>query len=138
MYAAYYGSNYERTQGMYGTELTREIRTDLQRARKEGYVPAGYGLRVNQAGSGSMHQSLNVLVTPPEGHDPHLRRQQVVFGEVEAVPLEQPSDSIVRQRIEQIANSYNRDTSNSQVDYFNRRFYEHVQWADGVRLDTAE
>lgn len=138
MYAGYYGSNYERTQGMYGTELTREIRSDLQRARKEGYVPAGYGLRVNQAGSSSMHQSLNVLITPPEGHTPHFRSDQMVFGELEEVPLEKPSDSIVRQRIEQIVGSYNRDTSNSQVDYFNSRFYDNVSWADGVGLDAAE
>jgi|GEM_PF-4336921 len=113
MYAGYYGSNYERTQGVYGTELTREIRSDLQRARKEGYVPAGYGLRVHQAGSSSMHQALNVIITPPEGHTTHFRSEQMVLGGLEEVPLEKPSDSIVRQRIEQIVGSYNRDTSNS-------------------------
>ena len=52
--------------------------------------------------------------------------------------MEKPADSIIRSRIEQIVGSYNRDTSNSQVDYFNCRFYEHVSWADGVRLEDAE
>lgn len=138
MYAGYYGSNYERTDGLYGAELTKEIRSDLKRARTEGYIPPGYRLRVNQAGSSSSHQSINVLISPPEGHRPHFRGQQMVFGELEDVPLEKPSDSIVRTRIEQIVGSYNRDTSNSQVDYFNRRFYERVDWVDGARLEVAE
>ena len=138
MYAGSYGSNYQRTEGLYGADLTREIRSDLQSARAEGYIPAGYRLRVNKAGSSSSHQSLNVLVTPPEGHNPHFRSRERVFGELEEVPREKPADSIVRSRIEQIVGSYNRDTSNSQVDYFNRRFYEHIQWADGVRLEDAE
>src|SRR5699024_5345909 len=133
MYAGSYGSNYQRTEGLYGADLTREIRSDLQSARAEGYIPAGYRLRVNKAGSSSSHQSLNVLVTPPGGgHNPHFRSRERVFGELEEVPREKPADSIVRSRIEQIVGSYNRDTSNSQVDYFNRRFYEHIQWADGV------
>ena len=93
---------------------------------------------MNQAGSSSSHQSINVLISPPEGHRPHFRGQQMVFGELEDVPLEKPSDSIVRTRIEQIVGSYNRDTSNSQVDYFNRRFYERVDWVDGARLEVAE
>src|SRR5699024_10977647 len=57
MYAGSYGSNYERTEGLYGADLTREIRADLQSARAEGYIPAEYRLRVNQAGSSSSHQS---------------------------------------------------------------------------------
>lgn len=138
LYAGHYGSNYERTETLSRRELTKEIRADLQRARTEGYVPAGYGLRVNQAGSSGSHQSLNVLIAPPEGHKPHFRGQQMVFGDLEEAPVETPADSIVRARIEQIVGSYNRDTSNSQVDYFNRRFYEHVRWAGGVRLDGAE
>ncbi|APX31781.1 hypothetical protein BH708_02545 [Brachybacterium sp. P6-10-X1] len=138
MYAGSYGSNYERTEGLYGADLTREIRSDLQAARAEGYIPLGYRLRVNKAGSSSSHQSLNVLITPPEGHNPHFRSRDWVFGELEEVPMEKPADSIVRSRIEQILGSCNRDTSNSQVDYFNRRFYERVSWADGVRLEDAE
>src|SRR5690625_798400 len=138
MYAGYYVSNYERTDGLYGAELTKEIRSDLKRARTEGYIPPGYRLRMNQAGSSSSHQSINVLISPPEGHRPHFRGQQMVFGELEDVSLEKPSDSIVRTRIEQIVGSYNRDTSNSQVDYFNRRFYERVDWVDGARLEVAE
>src|SRR5699024_8707284 len=128
MYAGSYGSNFQRTEGLYGADLTREIRSDLQAARAEGYIPSGYRLRVNKAGSSSSHQSLNVLVIPPEGHSPHFRSRDWVFGELEEVPREKPADSIVRSRIEQIVGSYNRDTSNSQVDYFNRRFYEHIQW----------
>lgn len=138
MYAGSYGSNYERTDGLYGADLTREIRFDLQSARAEGYIPSGYRLRVNKAGSSSSHQSLNVLVTPPEGHNPHFRSRDWLFGELEEVPREKPADSIVRSRIKQIVGSYNRDTSNSQVDYFNRRFYERIQWTDGVRLEDAE
>ncbi|HLR95013.1 MAG TPA: hypothetical protein VK053_10835 [Jiangellaceae bacterium] len=138
VYAGSYGSNYERTERLYGADLTREIRSDLQSARAEGYIPSGYRLRVNKAGSSSSHQSLNVLITPPEGHIPHFRCRDWVFGELEEVPREKPADSIVRSRIEQIVGSYNRDTSNLQVDYFNRRFYEHIQWADGVRLEDAE
>ena len=52
--------------------------------------------------------------------------------------MEKPSDSIVHQRIETLVNSYNRDTSNSQVDYFNRKFYERIGWSDGATLDTAD
>src|SRR5699024_8721163 len=99
MYAGSYGSNYQRTEGLYGADLTREIRSDLQSARAEGYIPAGYRLRVNKAGSSSSHQSLNVLVTPPEGHNPHFRSRERVFGELEEVPREKPADSIVRSRI---------------------------------------
>lgn len=138
MYAGSYGSNYERTERLYGADLTREIRSDLQSARAVGYIPAEYRLRVNKAGSSSSHQSLNVVIVPPEGHNPHFRSRDWVFGETEEVSMEKPADSIVRSRIEQIVGSYNRDTSNSQVDYFNRRFYEHVSWADGVRLEDAE
>jgi len=138
MYAGSHGSNYERTEGLYGADLTREIRADLQSARTAGYIPAEYRLRVNKAGSSSSHQSLNVVIVPPEGHNPHFRSRDWVFGELEEVSMEKPADSIVRSRIEQIVGSYNRDTSNSQVDYFNRRFYEHVSWADGVRLEDAE
>lgn len=137
-YTGFYGSNYQRTERLYGADLTREIRSDLQCARAEGYIPAGYRLRVNKAGSSSSHQSLNVLITPPQGHNPHFRSRERVLGELEEVPMEKPADSIVRSHIEQIVDSYNRDTSNSQVDYFNRRFYEHIQWADGVRLEDSE
>lgn len=52
--------------------------------------------------------------------------------------MEKPADSVVRSRVERIVGSYNRDTSNSQVDYFNRRFYERMSWTDGVRLEGAE
>ncbi|MBP2383720.1 hypothetical protein [Brachybacterium sacelli] len=44
----------------------------------------------------------------------------------------------MRERIERVVNSYNRDTSNSQVDYFNRRFYDHVEWIDGRSASRAD
>src|SRR5699024_6806892 len=138
MYAGSHGSNYERTEGLYGADLTREIRADLQSARTAGYIPAEYRLRVNKAGSSSSHQSLNVVIVPPAVHSPHSRSRDWVLGELAEVWMEAPPDSIVRSRMEQIVGSYTRDTSNSQVDYFIRRFYEHVSWADGVRLEDAE
>lgn len=138
MYAGYAGSKYERTERVYGRELTQEIRQDLRRARQDGFIPPSYTVRVNQSGSSSMHQSINVTITPPEGHSPFFRGRQWSFGEIEEVPTEKPSDSIVRQRIETLVNSYNRDTSNSQVDYFNRKFYEHIGWSDGATLDAAD
>src|SRR5699024_693947 len=78
MYAGSYGSNYQRTEGLYGADLTREIRSDLQSARAEGYNPAGYRLRGNKAGSSSSHQALNVLVTAPGGGT--IRTSGVVSG----------------------------------------------------------
>src|SRR5699024_2131716 len=69
VYAGSYGSYYERTEGLYGADLTREIRSDLQSACAEGYIPAGYRLRVNKAGSSGSHLSLNVLITPSQGHN---------------------------------------------------------------------
>lgn len=138
MYAGYAGSNYERTERVYGRELTQQIRQDLKRARQDGFIPPGYTVRVNQSGSSSMHQSINVTITPPEGRSPFFRGRQWVYGEIEEVPLEKPSDSIVHQRIETLVNSYTRDTSNSQVDYFNRKFYEHIGWSDGATLDAAD
>ncbi|MFC5272948.1 hypothetical protein [Brachybacterium sacelli] len=65
IYAGTFGSNYEATEGLYGAALTKEIRSDLQRARKEGYVPAEYSVRVNQAGSSASHQSINVFMAHP-------------------------------------------------------------------------
>ncbi|WP_341855820.1 hypothetical protein [Brachybacterium sp. GPGPB12] len=138
MYAGYAGSNYERTERVYGRELTQEIRQDLKRARQDGFIPPGYTVRVNQSGGSRMHQSINVTITPPEGHNPFFRGRQWVYGEIEEVPMEKPSDSIIHQRIETLVNSYNRDTSNSQVDYFNRKFYEHIGWSDGATLGAAD
>ncbi|WP_270407850.1 hypothetical protein [Brachybacterium paraconglomeratum] len=105
MYAGYAVSKYERTERVYGRELTQEIRQDLRRARQDGFIPPSYTVRVNQSGSSSMHQSINVTITPPEGHSPFFRGRQWSFGEIEEVPTEKPSDSIVRQRIETLVNS---------------------------------
>lgn len=138
LYAGHFGSNYQRTEHLYGAELTKEIRQDLKRARQEGVIPRDYGVRVNQSGSSSMHQSINVLITPPEGHSPYFRGRQWTYGEHEEMPVEKPSDSIIRERVESLVNSYNRDTSNSQVDYFNRRFYDHVGWLEGGSLASAD
>ncbi|UQN30516.1 hypothetical protein [Brachybacterium kimchii] len=138
MYAGYYGSNYERTQNVHGAELTKQIRTDLKSASADGFIPQGYTVRVNQAGSSNMHQSINVLITPPKGHRPYYRGRKWQYGGLEEAPIEKPADSIIRERIETLVNSYNRDTSNSQIDYFHRKFYDHVRWTEGDSLDEAD
>lgn len=129
MYAGYAGSNYARTERVYGTELVKFMREDLKLARETEHIPRGFTVRLNQRGSGAGVSAINAVIKAPDGYNPYV---EVLDENYLGSPVYRselaPSASIIEDRVHSILTSYNRDTSNAQVDYFSSKFYSHVRF----------
>lgn len=103
--------------------IRSNIRTDLKKAQDLGYLPNNVKYSIARGGS---YNSIQIEVRGVKDssvftEEPDLRWP----GETKQVPTAASKE--LRRRIQLIADAYNYDNSNSQVDYFNRHYYARVE-----------
>jgi hypothetical protein len=99
-----------------GSEIAADIRRDLKAAQKAGDIPADVKVSVRTrtyAGG----RAIDVTLT---GWD----RERIYTTDWFMTPEAQA----VRQTVETIRESYNRDASDSMVDYFDVDYYGSTDW----------
>ncbi len=130
VYEKTYGSKYAATKGLNRVELAKLIRLDIKAAIKAGELPKGtYGVTCESyAGGGSINvkiKSFEVtsLYNPEhlalEVSDPHYRYPHIERYSPEA---KKAIDTLTA-----IHSAYNYDGSDVQSDYFDVRYYGHVE-----------
>lgn len=144
---AFTGSKYESTKSLRTKEISALIRADIKSAVKAGELPAGkYSVR-----TGGTWSARTIDVTFDLGNDFCLfSRANLEWREehphescadAPANIRERYSDECrkVESKIHEIVNQYNYDRSDLMTDYFDCRFYAHVnparEWA-AARLAT--
>lgn len=149
MYERSYGAKYDRK--LYGADVSKAIRADIKAQVKAGNLPGGdvrYSVRLQKYSGGySINISVKNLLEvwePCDGFAVQSPEQEALYGKrscqnywceegrgrgkVGAEPHDRMSWEGVRveQLLKDIANAYNYDGSESQVDYFDVNFYVHV------------
>lgn len=99
------------------TEIAARVRKDIAAAMKEGSVPKGkYSVKTKYFSGGS---SISVRVM-------HVENPDFVVYKTEGGYTREASDLV--KKLESLVNAYNYDESDISSDYFNVRFYEHVDF----------
>lgn len=138
MYERTYGSNYEATKEIYDTSvLAKLIRADIKAAVKAGDLPkATYSVQTRKYAGGS---AIDIELRDLEGAwvaedmtkcpSNSTCREGDHYSHRGCEGAEHLSDEAALAKIilSQIQNSYNFDGSETQVDYWDVRFYGHVQ-----------
>ena len=130
MYSRSYGGRSLSVDGHYRTtaEVTKEIRADIKDAIAGGYLPGDLTYRVRKHDSATS-SSVRIVA---EGMGPHQfydRRDAVTtYGD----PYLQASPYVkeIEECLGKIAAQYNWDGSDTQSDYFDVNFYQHVEVAN--------
>lgn len=121
------GSGYEAGKHLDIAEISKRTRAELKEATKAGYLPEGlkYSVRIDRYAGGC---SLYVHISGVPKADRVDPTETDHYGD----PAERAESRELRRRLEGIANRYNRQDVDSQVDYFNVSYYSHVQynWMD--------
>lgn len=99
------------------------IRDDIKEAQRVGYLPKNVQYSISKGGS---YNSIQIEVRGVKDSsaftvEPDPRWPQ----DTREVPTQNAKE--LRDRVQLIADSYNSDDSNSQVDYFNRSYYARVE-----------
>lgn len=134
-------AGYQFTGEKYNTKMTtkeiaKAVRDEVKAALKSGALPAGAKISV-RLDQGSTSSSIYVTVKElPEGVCCPFTAEYLTYykearprgfvepfrGENRFVP---PVAKMLR-TLEEMLNAYNRDRSDTQSDYFNRRFWDNV------------
>ena len=142
------GSKYEATRDLNSTEITARVRADIKAAQKAGRLPAGCKISCRKD-SYSGGWAIRVHVeTLPEGFrvtSPAYASWLKQFGvnSCRNVPLAW-TDCMSEERkaliasLEAILAAYNRDNSDSMVDYFDTRFHATVDLDWKLRDDRQK
>lgn len=93
------GKKYESTKGLYGKDLTKLIREDL----KIEFPKCKFSIKKD---SGTLYMAIDITI------------KENISG---------LTDSELKTKVKEIANDYNYDDSDGQVDYFDTRFYLDVK-----------
>lgn len=140
MYERSYGYRYEEVRDLTTVDIAKRIRADIKQAKAEGLLPTRwtYSVRTDHGTSidvevrdcpdawrpcdGSCHYD-RCSVRNPDGRyaEPH----NVLTDEAEAAKM----------TLERIHGAYNYDGSEVQVDYFDVRYYGHVEFEDARAYD---
>jgi hypothetical protein len=123
------GNRYNETRSLDVADVAKLIRADIKAAVKDGKLPKGprYSVRTNRFSGGC---SIDVNVTNwvgdcrVKGSDPRSCTTNVDFADTYVYTAE--ADAAVKV-LRSITGAYNRDNSDSQTDYYDVRFYSHVQ-----------
>lgn len=129
-----YGNKYER--GLSRKEVAKRIRLDIKAGVKAGELPkAKYSVRIEQYAGGG---SINIVVSdlPFEV----LSEARVVAdhynpNRFSGIPWRSDAAAALERALEGIGAAYNRDASDSMVDYFDVDYYLHVdcRYPEGER-----
>lgn len=128
------GSKYETTKGLRTVQVAALIRADIKAAVAAGELPAGkYSVRTRGS---SLHSAIDVTFHLVGDVDVFSRANilwrdanpHAWIGSAPVAARELHSCDVVSttKKLEEIVNAYNRDDSDIQTDYFDRRFYEHI------------
>jgi hypothetical protein len=111
-----YGTHYAATADLDIAEIAKLIRRDIKNL---GLAPLKFSVRIDRF---SMGQSIDVTISgqdwPTTAYDPH-------FG----FNRHTPQAAALMGMVEQIIGRYNYDGSDAMTDYYDVRFYSHVQFA---------
>lgn len=136
------GSKYEATKGLYGADLAKRIRQDIKDAQKAGTIPAGFKISVRtDSYSGGYSIDVRVTAVPAEFKilsDKMASWKKQFPNSYRNVPLSRDdmySDeyNALIANLKAIHGAYNRDNSDSMVDYFDTRYYGDVGFDWRVR-----
>jgi hypothetical protein len=135
------GSKYDATERLYGADLAKRIRQDIKEAQKAGRIAKGFKISV-RTDTYAGGYSIDVRVTAvPEGfnyYTPERASWEKQFGrntrrDMPSVGERYGRDACLslewvalRDALQSIHGAYNRDNSDSMVDYFDRRYYGDV------------
>lgn len=136
------GSKYDATRGLYGADLAARIRQDIKDAIKAGMLPAGLKVSTkthSYAGGYSIDCRITAL---PAGFkvmsEPGASwRKQFGDKSFPGAWRDAQSDELrdLLAKLGAIHGAYNRDNSDSMVDYFDRRYYGSAELDWQVRRD---
>lgn len=122
----FYGSKYTGYQP--AADVAKKVRADFKAAQAAGEIPAdikfsvvsdyfsgGQAVRVTIQGRPESEVYYQETVSYPAGFDRSERRMH-------------PEAKTIEEKVRKIANTYNRDRSDSMVDYFDVMYYCDVSW----------
>jgi hypothetical protein len=142
------GSKYDATQNLWGADLAKRIRQDIKDAQKRGEIPAGVKVSVRTrtyAGGYSIDAEVTALPAGFRVTSDAYASWVKQFGARHNPPLarcdqESPELRALMAKLEAIHGAYNRDNSDSMVDYFDRRYYGNasLDWQVRDRLEKDE
>lgn len=123
------GNRYDETRTLDVADVARLIRADIKAAVKAGRIPKGprYSVRTSRFSGGC---SIDVNVSNWDGDcrvlgsDARSCSDHPDFADSYVYTAE--ADAAVKV-LRSITGNYNRDNSDSQTDYYDVRFYSHVQ-----------
>lgn len=123
------GSKYEVNRDLDIRDIAKLVRADIKASVKEGALPKGkYAVRIEHY---SMGQSLHVELSGT-GKTWCLPELCAAYSRNAAAYADGfvPEFHEVVAKLEEIANAYNYDRSDSQTDYFDSNFHLHVEILD--------
>lgn len=146
----WYGAKYERGKHLSATEIAALIRADIKLARKLGERAAEPGalrypdpigdapdfLKITvrkQSYSGGRSITVTIRGVPADW----WVTEPAYWDETYPITKAGPRLAELGQALRELANAYNYDRSDIQVDYFDKNFYLHVE-ADGQGEFTRE
>jgi hypothetical protein len=128
------GKNYKGWRN--AADITKDIRRDIKDAIKTGALPSGLKVSVT-CDNYSMGRSIYCTVKAvPEWFRVYNYKWLLWYRDNPHACWDEGPDVRTKtadrliSKLKAIVNSYNRDNSDSQVDYFDRDFYEHVDFGD--------
>lgn len=131
LYSGYEGDLREPRRDI--TDVAKAVRSDLKDATAGGYLPEGltYSVTTDRFANG---QALRVAVSG-------MPLEQMYAADTAHHGLGWSAHAgEVQRRVESVLSQYNRDTTNSQVDWFHNDFYQHADLRDetSTRRDSVE
>lgn len=136
-YERSYGDKYAATSGLDIAAIAKLVRAEIKAAVASGDLPkATYSVRISRYSGG---QSMDVRVSGLPFSLVNLERFYVEEGRVEEFRgVHYLSDAArdVESKLEAMVGAYNYNGSDSMTDYFDVRFYGHVE-IEGYSEDAA-
>jgi hypothetical protein len=139
------GGKYQDTRHVYGADLNKLIRADIKLARQLGKIKADPGAVAIADPIGEAPEQIKITVRSPHygSIDITVRNIPPAWGYVQRPDgiggkiVDRPSDDLVRLGIalRALASEYNYDNSDAMTDYYDTRFYLHVQDEQGCSID---
>jgi hypothetical protein len=134
MYERTYGNKVEETRSLNTTEIAKRFRQDVKAAKKAGKLPKTLKLSVRTSYF-SMGSSIDVTIkhagvaiVTRDYIEEWARKGSRPFGYDCRSEYFTDEAKAVKDTLEALLGSYNWDGSETQVDYFDVRFYGHVKF----------
>lgn len=142
------GAKFDATRGLPLSEIAARIRADIKEAQKAARIEPGAKISVKTrtySGGGSIDVRVTALPAGFRVTSDKYASWRKQFGDCSAPPIafdEYQSDAAraLLNGLNEIHSAYNRDNSDSMVDYFDCRFYGRAEIDGALRhaLELAE